>query len=80
MHRNDFTNTLAHEGFQTLVTATREPFSSLDVYIHPFGAQALVLEDAFSSPLPVWSGNIGRAVRFICLRCCYIPSASDPKA
>ena len=48
MHRNDFNNTLAHEGFQTLVTATREPFSSLDVYIHPFGAQALVLEDAFS--------------------------------
>lgn len=43
MHRNEFTDTLALEGFQTLVTVTREPNSSLDVHTHPFEAKALVL-------------------------------------
>ena len=48
MHRNDFTDTLAHEGFQTPVTVTREPDSSMDVHTHPFEAKALVLEGALS--------------------------------
>ena len=48
MHRHDFSDTLAHGGFQTLVTVTREPGSSMNVYIHPFEAKVLVLKGALS--------------------------------
>lgn len=48
MHSDDFANTLALEGFQTLVTVTREPNSSMDLHTHPFEAKALVLAGGLS--------------------------------
>lgn len=48
VHRNDLTDTLAHDGVQTLVAVIREPDSSLGVHTHVFEAKALVLKGALS--------------------------------
>jgi quercetin dioxygenase-like cupin family protein len=43
MEREDFAQLLLTEGFQELVTVTREPHGSLDTHTHPFEAKALIL-------------------------------------
>lgn len=43
MQRKVFTEALADEGFQQVVTVTREPNKFLDTHAHPFEAKALIL-------------------------------------
>ncbi|KXU94433.1 cupin [Caballeronia megalochromosomata] len=44
MHRDEFLALLSSEGFDEVVSVTREPNGSLDVHAHPFEAKALILE------------------------------------
>ncbi|WP_321798837.1 cupin [Caballeronia sp. J97] len=44
MHRDEFLAILSSEGFDEVVTVTREPHGSLDIHTHPFEAKALILE------------------------------------
>jgi quercetin dioxygenase-like cupin family protein len=44
MQRDEFIALLSREGFNEVVTVTREPNASLDVHTHPFEAKALILE------------------------------------
>jgi quercetin dioxygenase-like cupin family protein len=43
MQREAFLALLSNEGFDEVVTVTREPNGSLDVHAHPFEAKALIL-------------------------------------
>lgn len=43
MDPDRFTRELQHEGFDTLVSVTREPDVFLDTHTHPFEAKALIL-------------------------------------
>jgi quercetin dioxygenase-like cupin family protein len=42
MQREAFVDALSREGFEELVTVTREP-GAMDVHSHPFEAKALIL-------------------------------------
>ena len=44
MHRDEFIAILSNEGFNEVVTVTRDANGSLDVHAHPFEAKALILE------------------------------------
>ena len=44
MHREEFLAFLSSEGFNEVVTVTREANGSLDVHAHPFEARALILD------------------------------------
>jgi quercetin dioxygenase-like cupin family protein len=44
MHRDEFLAILSSEGFNEVVTVTRDPGGSLDVHTHPFEARALILD------------------------------------
>jgi quercetin dioxygenase-like cupin family protein len=44
MTRDEFLAELAREGFQEIVTVTREPNQAMDLHAHPFEAKALVLD------------------------------------
>ncbi|SAL78970.1 hypothetical protein AWB71_05801 [Caballeronia peredens] len=44
MHRDEFLAVLSSEGFDEVVTVTREPNGVLDAHTHPFEAKALILE------------------------------------
>jgi quercetin dioxygenase-like cupin family protein len=44
MHRDEFLSLLSSEGFDEVVTVTREANGALDVHAHPFEAKALILE------------------------------------
>ncbi|BAN24401.1 cupin domain-containing protein [Caballeronia insecticola] len=44
MHRDEFLAALSSEGFNEVVTVTREPNVALDLHAHPFEAKALILE------------------------------------
>ena len=44
MTRDEFLAELASEGFQEIVTVTREAGQSLDTHTHPFEAKALIVE------------------------------------
>ncbi|SAK95316.1 hypothetical protein AWB79_07218 [Caballeronia hypogeia] len=44
MHRDEFLALLSREGFNEVVTVTREANGSLDAHTHPFEAKALILE------------------------------------
>jgi quercetin dioxygenase-like cupin family protein len=46
MQRDDFIQHLGSDGFQEIVTVTREPDGMLDTHVHPFEAKALVLDGA----------------------------------
>ena len=43
MEREEFTQILAREGFEEVVTVTREPDGFLGTHTHPFEAKALIL-------------------------------------
>jgi quercetin dioxygenase-like cupin family protein len=43
MQREAFLAQLTAEGFNEVVTVTREPNGSLDIHAHPFEAKALIL-------------------------------------
>ena len=43
MDRELFTEKLSHEGFQEVVTVSREPNGFLATHAHPFEAKALIL-------------------------------------
>jgi quercetin dioxygenase-like cupin family protein len=43
MQRDEFIALLHAEGFNEVVTVTRDPNGSLDVHTHPFEAKALIL-------------------------------------
>ncbi|GAB5098818.1 cupin domain-containing protein [Caballeronia sp. HLA56] len=44
MHRDEFLALLPEEGFQEVVTVTREPNGVMDIHAHPFEAKALIVE------------------------------------
>jgi quercetin dioxygenase-like cupin family protein len=44
MHRDEFLALLSSEGFNEVVTVTREANASLDIHAHPFDAKALIVE------------------------------------
>jgi quercetin dioxygenase-like cupin family protein len=44
MHRDEFLALLPEEGFQEVVTVTREPNGAMDIHAHPFEAKALIVE------------------------------------
>jgi quercetin dioxygenase-like cupin family protein len=43
MHRDEFLALLSQEGFNEVVTVTRDANGTLDVHAHPFEAKALIL-------------------------------------
>lgn len=43
MTRDEFLAELALEGFQQIVTVTREPNLAMDLHAHPFEAKALII-------------------------------------
>jgi len=43
MERDEFIDTLKREGFEEIVTVTRDPHGTLDDHAHPFEAKALIL-------------------------------------
>ncbi|MCJ7800065.1 MAG: cupin [Polaromonas sp.] len=43
MEREEFTEILAEEGFEEVVTVTREAHGFLDTHTHPFEAKAFIL-------------------------------------
>jgi quercetin dioxygenase-like cupin family protein len=43
MQREEFLALLSSEGFNEVVTVTREPNGSLDLHAHPFEAKALIV-------------------------------------
>ncbi|MDR5751945.1 MULTISPECIES: cupin [unclassified Caballeronia] len=43
MTRDEFLAELAREGFQEIVTVTREPNLAMDLHAHPFEAKALII-------------------------------------
>ncbi|KND59573.1 hypothetical protein BVER_01265 [Candidatus Burkholderia verschuerenii] len=44
MQRDAFLAFLSSEGFNEVVTVTRDPNGSLDVHTHPFEAKALIVQ------------------------------------
>lgn len=59
MEREDFTEILAREGFEEVMTVTREPHGFLDTHTHPFEAKALIL----SGELRIKVGNAEQTYR-----------------
>lgn len=44
MQRDEFLALLSSEGFNEVVTVTRDPNGLLDVHVHPFEAKALIVQ------------------------------------
>jgi quercetin dioxygenase-like cupin family protein len=59
MEREKFTEILAMDGFEEVVTVTKEPHGFLSTHTHPFEAKALIL----SGELRLWVGNAEQTLR-----------------